>query len=432
MQSGKAFSTVFGWVVVACALGPASPGVAQDNLRLIVTGPTCVAVGDVLRVAVNAANLTTEVIGVQVVLAFDPTRLALLSVEPGDAAGSPWDGAMEVAEDSTPGTGIVTYAVVIPSVGTNADATVATLRLLVLVEGLTTIEFSTANAPIETALVRFPTGEILTPTMQGTGTIEVFSNLDSDGDGVANGCDNCPNVPNPDQVDANNNGIGDACETCTFAQQLAGFPGARTNRYLLFVSLDLMELTALRVTFIDVPPPLDTLNGRSFWVGQPRQVSELGGVDDNTPPTFTAATLQCDPLFLDWGVLGRINVFHGMIVPEGTYEIQAIHVSCGVTDESSFSAPLAVTTSLWGDLAGVFDAANGVWSPPDGSVDVPFDLVAILDGFASTPSAPLKVRTDIEPSIPDQKINITDATRALDAFSGFSYPFVPAVLECID
>ncbi len=35
---------------------------------------------------------------------------------------------------------------------------------------------------------------------------------DTDGDGVADACDNCPTIPNPDQADGNNNGIGDACE----------------------------------------------------------------------------------------------------------------------------------------------------------------------------------------------------------------------------
>ena len=35
---------------------------------------------------------------------------------------------------------------------------------------------------------------------------------DRDGDGVKNGWDNCPNVPNPGQADSDNNGTGDACE----------------------------------------------------------------------------------------------------------------------------------------------------------------------------------------------------------------------------
>lgn len=36
---------------------------------------------------------------------------------------------------------------------------------------------------------------------------------DSDGDGVPDSSDNCPNVSNPNQEDSNNNGIGDACES---------------------------------------------------------------------------------------------------------------------------------------------------------------------------------------------------------------------------
>jgi hypothetical protein len=36
--------------------------------------------------------------------------------------------------------------------------------------------------------------------------------IDSDGDGIADADDNCPNTYNPDQADTNGNGIGDACE----------------------------------------------------------------------------------------------------------------------------------------------------------------------------------------------------------------------------
>ena len=49
--------------------------------------------------------------------------------------------------------------------------------------------------------------------------IFTYDETDRDGDGIGDGgggygnCDNCPNTYNPNQVDSNNNGIGDACDT---------------------------------------------------------------------------------------------------------------------------------------------------------------------------------------------------------------------------
>lgn len=37
--------------------------------------------------------------------------------------------------------------------------------------------------------------------------------IDSDGDGIADSADNCPNVANADQIDTDNDGLGDACDT---------------------------------------------------------------------------------------------------------------------------------------------------------------------------------------------------------------------------
>ena len=47
-------------------------------------------------------------------------------------------------------------------------------------------------------------------------TIDAFAIIpDDDGDGIADGLDNCPNVSNPGQQDSDGNDIGDACDPCT-------------------------------------------------------------------------------------------------------------------------------------------------------------------------------------------------------------------------
>ncbi|XLS29433.1 T9SS type A sorting domain-containing protein [Flavobacteriaceae bacterium M23B6Z8] len=45
-----------------------------------------------------------------------------------------------------------------------------------------------------------------------TGTFEVDTNADDDNDGIPNATDNCPDTPNPNQADADNDGVGDVCD----------------------------------------------------------------------------------------------------------------------------------------------------------------------------------------------------------------------------
>ncbi|WP_428743419.1 thrombospondin type 3 repeat-containing protein [Tenacibaculum sp.] len=45
-----------------------------------------------------------------------------------------------------------------------------------------------------------------------SGKFSFDPNGDADGDGILNGVDNCPNTANPDQADADGNGIGDVCQ----------------------------------------------------------------------------------------------------------------------------------------------------------------------------------------------------------------------------
>jgi hypothetical protein len=46
----------------------------------------------------------------------------------------------------------------------------------------------------------------------GKGGMTDDTEPDGDGDGIPNALDNCPTVTNPDQLDSNGNGAGDACD----------------------------------------------------------------------------------------------------------------------------------------------------------------------------------------------------------------------------
>ena len=201
------------------------------------------------------------------------------------------------------------------------------------------------------------------------------------------------------------------------------------NRYLSFSAGDAGRLQAVRVTLVDLPVPYDTWNGVQMWVGEPAVYCENSGLAleppggcpfaGGLPLTFVAATLQCDPFFMDWSTVGVFHVYHEGVIPDASY---AIHVT---DDVATFSDPLELPTAprpaarAWGDIAGAF--SGGAWSPPDGRVNFD-DVYASLDTFQNMFGRPPKVWADVEPQTPDQLANITDVTALLGAFRGDPYP----------
>ena len=72
-------------------------------------------------------------------------------------------------------------------------------------------------------------GNDIASSVAGTG-VTVTVALDSDGDGVPDAVDNCPHIPNPDQVDSDGNGVGDACEA---DDDHDGIPNGSDNCWLV-------------------------------------------------------------------------------------------------------------------------------------------------------------------------------------------------------
>ncbi|MFQ5495157.1 MAG: hypothetical protein ACE5EX_07220, partial [Phycisphaerae bacterium] len=226
-------------------------------------------------------------------------------------------------------------------------------------------------------------------------------------------------------------GVGQLVSLCAAAAPLADVIEAK-NRYLSFTAGDAGRSQAIRITAVNIPPPNSSLNGFTAWVGTPQLVSENGG---SIAPVagfanFNAATLSCAPAFSDWTATGTVHVWHRAIIPGGRYAIQVLNDICDTSIEADFSPALNLTQSVWGDLTGAFDSVSNTWAAPDGVVAVISDVIAIVDKFAGRGTAPIKTRVDIEPATPDQLINISDATRALDAFRGRPYPFDPGPPPC--
>ena len=142
-------------------------------------------------------------------------------------------------------------------------------------------------------------------------------------------------------------------------------------------------------------------------------------------PTLRTAALQCEPYYTFWGS-DTVHIYHELIVPAGTYEIQAIDPACDTAAEEDYSPSLEWDSSIWGDL--VKDCTTTPCGPPDGIVNVTTDVTAVLDKYKNLPNAVSKVRADLEgspagnPPLPDQAINITDVTYCLSAFLGEAYP----------
>ncbi|MFQ5494785.1 MAG: hypothetical protein ACE5EX_05335, partial [Phycisphaerae bacterium] len=174
---------------------------------------------------------------------------------------------------------------------------------------------------------------------------------DCNSNGVLDDCD----IAGGASADTNGNGVPDECECLPAAAPTQGGIVAM-NRYLSFSAVSAGERQAIRVTFVDIPPPNSDLNGSVAWVGAPQRVSENGALVAPDPQgrfaDFNAATLACAETYLDWAAMGTVHVYHQAIVPGGVYSIQAVGEACGATAEASFSAVLSVTMSRWGDLVG--------------------------------------------------------------------------------
>ena len=83
------------------------------------------------------------------------------------------------------------------------------------------------------------------------------------------------------------------------------------------------------------------------------------------------------------------------------------------------------------DIGGLCGGPQGyICLPPDGPTDIVTDVTCALDKFKNIATGATKARADVEPSVVDYRVNISDVAFVLDAFGGLVYPFGPSGVPC--
>jgi len=234
--------------------------------------------------------------------------------------------------------------------------------------------------------------------------------------------DSCDLAADP-SLDTNGNGIIDSCECITVPAPTPIADGKAKSRYISFVPGNPGSETALRVTLTGLDG-YAAQNGRTLWVGPPRQYPE----EDSSDParTFTGARLSCEPHFMDWGTISELHVFGGEIVPGSSYAVHAIHSSCAASLDQGvdFGIPLDPWTGKWGDVAPPFADDPGAPPQPDFN-----DIAAIVQKFLATPSAPVKAFAQLQPNtvLPDRAVDFRDIAIDVQAFLGQAYSTINGI-----
>ena len=244
----------------------------------------------------------------------------------------------------------------------------------------------------------------LTSFFSGTGphTLQVRFDFSKDGCGGNDGwymdnfavysCGNSVVVPDPVEPEARQGG-----------------------RYLQFTAAGSGSEQAIRVK-------ITSLNGYPIpdpdhlWVGPPFDAPE----EDSSQPerTFKAAPLQCTPYFRDWSTLGVISVYGAEIIPDSTYQVQAVDVTCpNISQESCFASPVEIATGRYADSSELFE---GPGNPPQPDFA---DISSIVGKFLASPGAPIKALAQLQPNVvfPSRPIDFKDIAGAVSAFLGTSF-----------
>ena len=133
---------------------------------------------------------------------------------------------------------------------------------------------------------------------------------------------------------------------------------------------------------------------------------------------------------MDWSaaLAGQtLHVTGQAVVPSSTYEVRQLAISCQGNEPTctAVSAPLTIHTQRWGDVASAFQ------TPSPNPLTQPniTDVSACVDKFKAVPTAIIVARADVNPAVPNGRVDIADVANIVDAFKNLAYPF-PGPTAC--
>jgi hypothetical protein len=233
---------------------------------------------------------------------------------------------------------------------------------------------------------------------------------DADGDGIPDGTDNCPTVPNPSQQDSNNNGIGDACDPTPMPPV---FNGAVTTNSTVAPPATSAGFTTNpkepilitgTVTFSPVPPsyivvrptpynliPRVRLAGTTQLIDADRVPEGLFlSFDDPASPTSGIAQITTTAQTLSAQVNLRDYYANADSLPPGQYEVVLQYVNFAV-DPALFNSSCTTGAGTcfeptWVGIAQAAAVTITIGKAPNtgDALDLLNQLIAQVQSFATT------------------------------------------------
>ncbi|MCG8407847.1 MAG: thrombospondin type 3 repeat-containing protein, partial [Phycisphaerales bacterium] len=221
----------------------------------------------------------------------------------------------------------------------------------------------------------------------------------ADADAFGDACDNCPNEPNDDQIDVDGDLIGDACDNCP---SVANEDQSDCDGDGVGDACEPLVQPAgcryLAVSLLSLDPAygscwklrVDGCGATTLWLDAPDGNAISGLVSDESGAACFSAS-DC-----------KVYVTGAEILPETTYSVTAV---AGATEVLLGEA----TTFKWGDVNG------------DGFVSI-LDILCMSNAVSGTfTDTCTRYSTDIRPCTPDRVVNILDLTAVPAAFSGEAF-----------